>query len=155
MLLTINSSQFNIDNIIIGDKTKNNIIKNSYFYPLKYSNKLYTTTNIPIGFNIKCNNIEHYYNKFKCNFSNIDNIDTINQIIYIEHNILKYLYNIYNKLPQYNLKEQLSKNYIKLVNNSDITTNKDINIDIILKISGIWVDDDNYGITYKFQIINQ
>jgi apolipoprotein N-acyltransferase len=49
------------------------------------------------------------------------------------------------KLPQYKIAEQLDQYYIKLYNqyNND-------NIQLMLKISGIWENQKHYGLTYKF-----
>jgi uncharacterized membrane protein (UPF0182 family) len=97
---------------------------------------------------IKLNDITYnkYYNKFKCNFNINLNKDTINKIKIIEEGILQKI-NIQNKMPQYKIYEQMKNGSIKLYN--EINEN-DNNTNFILKISGIWETQTNYGLTYKF-----
>ena len=54
-----------------------------------------------------------------------------------------------NKTPSYNLALQVTSGSLKLFSES---IDKKKNIDIILKISGLWEDDSSYGITYKFLV---
>ena len=53
-----------------------------------------------------------------------------------------------DKIPQYKIAEQLQYGLIHFFSNNYKKTNL-----IILKISGIWINESNYGLTYKF--INQ
>ena len=55
-----------------------------------------------------------------------------------------------NKLPSNKIYEQIKSGYIKLF--SDIGNKT--NCSFILKISGIWETQTNYGLTYKFVKIN-
>ena len=66
----------------------------------------------------------------------------------IEENILKKV-EIKNKLPQSKIYEQLKNGNIKLFN--EVTKSS---CSFILKISGIWETQFNYGLTYKFIKIN-
>jgi hypothetical protein len=152
MIITLNFNHFNKDNIIIGQKTKNNIIDNSFFYTLNYSNSLFTTNNISFCFSLKSNNIENYYNKYKSNFYLSKNIDIIHKLIGVEYDILSTFHNK-TKLPCYKLKEQLNKNIIKFISNTDSIDLTKNNLKLIIKISGIWDDETNYGIIYKFQLV--
>ena len=90
---------------------------------------------------------EKYYNKYKCQFSISDNSEVINQLCQIENMIL--LKNtIPNKTPQCILSQQLRSGFMKLFadNNSTFPSN----MKFILKISGLWENSCEYGITYKF-----
>ena len=55
-----------------------------------------------------------------------------------------------DKTPQYKIYEQIKNGNIKMFN--DIG-NKSI-CSFILKISGIWETQNNYGLTYKFIKVN-
>ena len=72
-------------------------------------------------------------------------INLINNIKNIEHTILKKFCS--DKTPTYNLESQVNTGVLKLFSESN---DKKKNIDIILKISGLWEDSVSYGITYKF-----
>tara|TARA_B100000482_G_C12434361_1_gene230379 strand:- start:50 stop:340 length:291 start_codon:yes stop_codon:yes gene_type:complete len=63
----------------------------------------------------------------------------------IENKILD-KYNI-SKNKVFKLTEQLTQNSIKIFNNDNNNNNI---TKIIIKISGLWEDDNNYGLTYKF-----
>jgi hypothetical protein len=150
MYLSLNLKDFNKDFIIIGNKSKNIIIENSDFYNLHYSTKYFTLNNISFDFIINNIIIENYYNKYKCNFLN--NAELIKQIINIEKIIINNFPS--TKQPIYKLEEQLLKKNFKILNDNNLPINKNISMNILLKISGIWVNDINYGIIYKFQLIN-
>ena len=80
------------------------------------------------------------------------NIHNIKELSRIEHDIIEYAkeyYNI-NKMNIYSLRNQLKQGSIKIYNSIDqihLPSNTD---NIILKISGIWENEVNIGITYKF-----
>jgi hypothetical protein len=86
-----------------------------------------------------------YYNKFKCIFNPNTHIDIIEQLKNIETQLL-IKSEIRNKIPQYKINEQLKNGIIKIFYELE---NKP-NTSFILKISGIWETQYNYGLTYKF-----
>ena len=71
----------------------------------------------------------------------------IENIKFIEESILKNC-NILNKTPQYKIYEQVKNGHIKIF--TDIDKDKTNTNLFLLKISGIWINDTQYGITYKF-----
>jgi hypothetical protein len=150
MYIAIKIEQYEHDNIFFCDSIKNSIINEGIFFRILYSNSYLIMNGIFLS--IKLNDItfnkyyNKYYNKFKCNFNINLNKDIINKIKVIEEQILQKIY-IQNKVPQYKIYEQMKNGCIKLYNE----INED-NIDqnFILKISGIWETQTNYGLTYKF-----
>ncbi len=95
---------------------------------------------------IKLNDItcEKYYNKYKCTFNVYNHKDIIESLKLIEEEIIKKYKT--NKIPSYKIYEQIKCGQIKLfsdINNLNSQT-------FILKISGIWETQTNYGLTYKF-----
>ena len=92
MYLTIPTNDFEINNVIISDKSKNNVIENSFFYRMYYSNDLVSMNGIYIKFNLYDLEIEEYYNKIKCNFSRYD--DRNKFLIHLLN--MKYLKIIFN-----------------------------------------------------------
>jgi hypothetical protein len=70
----------------------------------------------------------------------------IDDIKCIEEDLLQRV-NITNKIPQFKICEQLKNGNIKLfLENGENLTNGDF----MLKISGVWETDTQYGLTYKF-----
>jgi hypothetical protein len=88
---------------------------------------------------------EKYYNKNKCTFSINSHKELIEKIKVIEEKILKKI-EINNKIPQFKIFEQLNNGNIKFFCDSISKSNNSF----ILKISGIWETQTNYGLTYKF-----
>jgi hypothetical protein len=141
--------QYNECNIFFCEPIKNNIMNDGNFIRILYSTFNFTLNGIYLL--IQFNDIisEKYYNKNKCTF-NVDNhIEIIEKIKVIEENLLKKI-EIYNKIPQFKIYDQLINGNIKIF----CETFSKSNNDFILKISGIWETQTNYGLTYKFTKIN-
>ena len=118
----------------------------------KFIRILYSTHNLVLNgiyLLVHINDItcDKYYNKYKCNFNTLHNKDIIDNIKTIEENILRKIE--IKKIPQLKIYEQLRNGNIKLFNE----VNKRF-CSFILKISGIWETQFNYGLTYKFIKIN-
>jgi hypothetical protein len=127
---------------------KNNIMNEGNFIRILYStdnlvlNGIYLLVNL---YDITC---EKYYNKFKCSFNILNHKDMIDSLKIIEEGILK-KYNS-EKIPSYKIYEQIKCGYIKIF--SDLGRKQSFSF--ILKISGIWETQQNYGLTYKFMATN-
>jgi hypothetical protein len=140
--------QYNEDYIYFCEPIKNNIMNDSYFIRIIYSSPLFVLNGIYLFVNISHLSIEKYYNKYKCIFDTQLFKHVIDKIRNIEESILKKA-NIQKKMPQYKIYEQLKNGNIKIFSDSI----EKINSTFLLKISGIWETDMDYGLTYKFTII--
>ena len=157
MYLTIPANDFEINNVIISDKSKNNVIENSFFYRMYYSNDLVSINGIYIKFNLYDLEIEEYYNKIKCNFSRYDdrNKFLIRQLTTIEHEILKNYIQL-TQNPVYTIREQLMNYYIKLFHKeNNRLIGKLSSVSVILKISGLWLTNKEHGLTFRFIIVDK
>jgi|TARA_B100000795_G_scaffold168307_1_gene126738 hypothetical protein len=148
MLLVIHPKQFNKNNIMFSEKIKNNILTDGDFYRIYYSDTNFTSNGIYVAFDLKIIKIEKYFNKIKCTFDKNSNRNIISFIKDLEFNILKFAPS--NKTPSYRIEEQLSQQFIKIFSEHHIVPNKTDNIKIMLKISGIWSDNSNFGTTFRF-----
>jgi hypothetical protein len=123
--------EFNINNVILKDKTINKLIPNSTFCKLMYSNEICHITGIPLYYDVK---LDHKVNK-----KIYDSYKASIKII--ERDIL----NTYSpntiKTPNYKLYNYVLKNITKMVPNT-----KQI---IVIKIIGIWESLYEYGLTYR------
>ena len=144
MNLLVRTDQYNIDNVYFCDSIKNNIIVNGNFIRILYSTSKFTMNGIYILLNFDNFYIEKYYNKYKYTFDTMVNSELINFVRNVEKDILTKL-NIRDKCPVYKIYDQLKIGAINI-----ITDKMEFNENIILKISGIWETDTEYGITYKF-----
>jgi hypothetical protein len=155
MHLTINTKQFDEHNVMISDKTKNNIMSNSDFYRIYFSNDFFTLNGLSIIFTLYNLTVEKYFNKIKCNFEdNINNRKEVESIKNIERNILN-KYNELNDTKIYRIDEQLSNNFLKLFDENKLKVGNHVSIQFQLKISGIWSQSqtNEYGLTFRFFVI--
>lgn len=136
--------QYNNKNIFFCEPIKNNIINNGNFIRILYSTPNMVINGVYLFVNFNDVTCEKYYNKYKCNFNIFNNKEIIDSIKIVEEEILKKYKT--NKLPSFKIYDQISSGYIKIF--SDIGTKQQCSF--ILKISGIWETQQNYGLTYKF-----
>ena len=59
-----------------------------------------------------------------------------------------------NKIPKFRIQEQMDQNFIKIFGDYNNSQKNYDNIEILLKISGIWSDETHYGVTFRFFIQN-
>ena len=148
MYLVKTINQYNDKGLFFCEPIKNNIMNEGNFIRIIYSthnlllNGVYLLVNL---FDIKC---EKYYNKYKCSFDISNYKDIIDNLKTIEEGILKKYKS--NKMPSYKIYEQIKCGHIKIYTDLGIKQS----CSFILKISGIWETQQNYGLTYKFIAIN-
>ena len=147
MNLAMKPEQFYINHVYYCDPIKNNVINDGNFIRIIYSTPLFVLNGINICTILNDIITEKYYNKYKCSFNIHNHKDMIENIKFIEESILKNC-NILNKTPQYKIYEQVKNGHIKIF--TDIDKDKTNTNLFLLKISGIWINDTQYGITYKF-----
>ncbi len=148
MNLVSRIEQYNDNNIIFCEPIKNNIMNDGNFIRILYSTNIMSLNGLYLLVNLTDISCEKYYNKFKCTFNISNHKDLIENLKSIEETILnKYKT---NKSPSYKIYEQIRSGYIKVFTDAG-TKSK---CQFILKISGIWETQNNYGLTYKFLKIN-
>ena len=154
MYITIDPGQLDTHNIVVSEKNINNIMDNAFFYRIFYSDEHMISNGIFIYFNLINIKIEKYFNKIKCFLLDNQNNEIINKIKNIEKEILANFgdFHLKKKIPTYRIEEQIEHKYIKLYSDI-IDTEKIQNINLILKISGIWETDNKYGITFRFLLL--
>ena len=136
--------QYDNNNLIFCEPVKNNIMNNGNFIRILYSTPNMILNGVYLLINLCDVHFEKYYNKYKCNFNISNHKDIIDSIKIIEEDILK-KYKV-NKIPLFKIYEQFSSGYIKIFSDFE---NKP-KYSFVLKISGIWETQINYGLTYKF-----
>ena len=91
--------------------------------------------------------IDHSYTKYKCYFNTVENKNLIDKICLVEKNILAAIDT--KKKRNYNIKNQLLTGNIKFFEQK----RPDVIKELILKISGIWDNPTDIGLTYKFMVL--
>ena len=140
--------QYNDNSIFFCEPIKNNIMNDGSFIRILYSTQNMVLNGIYLLVYLHEITCEKYYSKYKCNFNILINKDIIDNLKKIEEDILKKYKS--NKIPMYKINEQIKCGYIKIFSE---VSNKQL-CPFILKISGIWETQNNYGLTYKFITIN-
>jgi hypothetical protein len=153
MNLVLEFSQIEIKNIHFLD-TKKNIIIDGNFTKLVYFDTNVTINGIYVLCPIEIINIDKSVNKHNVSFqtSTEDNIKNIQQITEFEKKILDYYKFEYGiqKNASRTLWNQLNTGKIKLYKENNGFSKEQGPCKIVLKISGIWETNSDYGITYKF-----
>jgi hypothetical protein len=152
MNIAVPINEFNINNVFFQEAIKNTIMDNSSFTRVVYSTEIFTCNGICIDFNMPILHIDKSFNKYKCVFDNQNqaNNNVIQTIAKIENELIS-KFNFKNKIPMFRISEQLKNCFIKvaIINNINVGTYLQ-NIKFIIKISGIWSNELEYGLTYKF-----
>jgi hypothetical protein len=149
--------QYNSNYIYFLEPIKNNIMNDSSFIRIVYSDNLVMLNGVFLLVNIDNIITEKYYNKIKCTFNITEYTNLIYKIKLIEESILNKI-PITNKTKKYKIYEQLMSGSIRIFNdeennNINKVNNNPIKINhnkFILKISGIWETNYELGLTYKF-----
>lgn len=150
MILVKNVEQYDSNYIYFSFPIKNNIVANGNFIKLFYSTPNFTLNGIYLKMDLNALGVERQMNKNILFFNVMNNITLIEQIKQIEENILNKV-GISGKMTRNLLYKQLLQGKIKIVkqyNAGYLNTNSNLNI--VLKISGVWEDEMEYGLNYKF-----
>ncbi len=142
--------QYDENNVIFCDSTRNNIMNEGNFVRILYSTEYLTISGIFLIVQLNDITIEKHFNKYKCFFNVLSHTSLVNKIIEIEEKLLQKI-NIEDKIPQGKISEQLLLGNIKVFSETLPKSNGEF----ILKISGIWETKLNYGLTFKFVKINK
>jgi hypothetical protein len=148
MNLVTSLEQYNNNNLFFCEPIKNNIMSEGNFIRILYSTNNVTLNGVYIFINLFNTICEKYYNKYKCLFNIETHKTIIDSLKIVEEEILKKYKT--TKIPSFKIYEQVRCGYIKVF--SDV--NNQQNNNFVLKISGIWETQYNYGLTYKFIKVN-
>ena len=139
MNIVLDKLDYSISNVYFNDPVKNSIIENSKFIRIIYSTDIIIMNGIYIKMDInKPVRVTDFINTIpKLIFTLETNESLINYIRQIEIDILNKV-NIQTKRKTYKLLDYFVTGYLKHINYS-----------FILKISGIWETENEYGLTFK------
>ena len=144
MNIVLTLDKINTNNIYYQEPIYNTVMENGEFVKIIYSDENVMITGLHILLSIKPILIDKYYNKFKLTYDlkHYHN-DIFKKICNIENEILnKY---ISNKTKKHMLYDMVNTSKIVLFSNNELYDKNNL----IIKISGIWENETNYGITYK------
>ena len=148
-VLSIHLEDYSINNIYFLE-TKKNLILNGVFTKIIYTHDNFTLNGMYFDFPIQCQKIEEV-NKSKY-IVHFDKKTDINKELWkkihnFEYGLLIHYKNFVKRDKKFAL------NILKQLNNENFhiyeKISKDSKLNFLLKISGIWETDNQYGITYK------
>lgn len=155
MYFVIELNKININNIIFCNVVNNNVI-NGTFTKLNYGNEKCILNGLFVLFPIDTR--IHTNNKIIFNSCSEYNLKIIKLLYEFENQLLnKYIqYKNTNLTKKLILSSQMKIGYMKIYKNKNTIENNDINIDeynltneLVIKISGIWDNGKECGITFK------
>ena len=150
MNIVLTDSQYNINNIYYGEPIQNTVMDNSKFIKILYSTEDIILNGIQYLLTFKNITKELYFKKVKISYDNNSHISIFKRLDEIEQKLLEKYDS--NKTPKKVLWSLFNEGYIKLFPNTENDINSSNN-NFILKISGIWENETEYGITYKISFI--
>ena len=166
MNLLLNLTDVSLDKIYFSDK-KTNMIMDGFFTKLMFSNDYVTMHGLYIDMPIKNPMVNKIYSRNVLQLDIYNNKDIIQKFIDIEHQLLQYYSMFYqlsinesdtcmsirdrknkSKSFSYNLKSQLQNGSIKYYKDMNDSQSAKTSF-FYIKISGIWENQDEIGITFK------
>jgi hypothetical protein len=148
MYIVHNINDFDINDVYFNRSVNNTVLNNGRFTRVLYSTELYAINSLLYNIKITDMKIDHNYNKYKCFFSKDKNKNICSKLLNLENEILEY--SGIKKNKQLCIANQIDSGCIKLFENGNTKQIKEL----ILKISGIWETNYEYGLTYKFILLN-
>jgi hypothetical protein len=152
MNVIVDITKFQLNNIIFLE-SKRNMIMDGTFAKIIYSNQYFSLNSIYFNLSIDIQSIEKQMNKcfMKYNPNSIINAQFIQELSKIENRIIEYYKQInqINKKTNCILNKQLLTGSIKLYKDYNLSKMNKNYPQYIIKISGIWENNNDIGITYK------
>lgn len=159
MNIVLDPFSFNQENLFFMEKKKNNII-NGCFSKIIYSSELFTMNGIIFVLPFKLQDIytptmNPLYKESTCNIYFYTHDKKNMRYISILSDIEKIIINTYKEINGItkrsilSLSAKLHKGYFKIFREKQITKSSSSK-QYMLKISGIWENQEEIGITYKF-----
>jgi hypothetical protein len=144
MNILLEKHNMNPDHIYFGETLHNSIIENGVFTRVIYSSSDFVMNGMHFYVEIPSQHLYRENNRIKIRKEN----DLLNFMFYVENAILQKI--SLSKSKNYKLKEYLKNGFIKYNSENDAISS----IKCILKISGVWETENEYGLTFKIVNIN-
>lgn len=151
MKLVASLEQYDGEYLSFCDSIKNNVVNEGTYLRLIYSTPAFTMNGLHLHFTVTPISFEYHHNKCKIKFDKHIHKELINKLKRIEEEVITKS-EIRGKIPHCKIFEQIGYGYVKIHVDGDVPTAHatHVPLKILLKISGVWETDFNYGVTYKF-----
>lgn len=149
MLVLLNDKQYNKNNIILLDRNTNAVMNNGYFHRMYYSNQHFTMNGIYLHYNLDNIVIQEDFNKIVIFMQNNYYNFIYESIKNIEKDIANKYYPYMKKVFVSKIADYFGNNKIRLFNDNHIKNGTYEGKKLILKMSGLWETENQYGVTFK------
>ena len=130
--------------------SKNNMLMEGIFTKLIYTNEWFTMNGLYINIPIEIQGIDTNHYKQTVFFSVSQYSTLLHQLDLLEQNILaRYTPSDKNKHKSFLLMQSLKLGYFRIFKSDNFPTTKKKITGFVLKISGIWENAQEYGLSYK------
>ena len=146
MNFTLNKQLYDINYLYIMEPVSNNVIENGVFYRLMYSNSHMTLNSLIFEIHLEDVNVTKMFNKYKITYTNKSD-SPFRFIEKVENEILQKFQ--MEKKPKRCIMDCVNAENIKLYSEKELLSHYD-SLTIYIKVSGFWLNETEYGLTYKF-----
>lgn len=149
MNLTASLDEIDDSYVYLCDPIRNNVLTGGHFIRFIYSPNEMIMNGLYIYFSLTDVTVDKFFAKSKFSFSTVSdhNKYILGKIISLEHSLLSKYKNTNKKTCKFSLSEQFSSGVVKI--HDDLIDSKSTETHILLKISGIWEAETEYGLTFK------
>ena len=140
---------FNPKGIFLSDPIKNTVMPNSIFSRVLYSEPAATFAGLHLILNIEGLNEEKYYQKSRLIFDPVKYGQMVHTVTRIENLILDSVESRKRRVNK--LGPQFQQGILKSTLQANIFP---VRSQYVLKISGVWETENDYGLTYKIIEVN-
>lgn len=150
MNIAIPLTSYNPHNIFLCDTVKNTVMDNSTFTRVLFSNSFVTLVGLHFQLCIKGTRDDFYFQKVRTIFKVEENEEMINLVERIENNLLSMIRCGKRRITK--LSDQLRNGVLRSATHACWDSTGPF---FVLKITGIWETEREYGITYKVTDANR
>lgn len=150
MNIAIPLTSYNPNNIFLCDTVKNTVMDNSTFTRVLFSNSFVTLVGLHFQLCIKGTRDDFYFQKVRTIFKVEENEEMINIVEKIENNLLSMIRCGKRRITK--LSDQLRNGVLRSATHACWDSTGPF---FVLKITGIWETEREYGITYKVTDANR
>ena len=149
MYIVTNAEDVRPEYIMTLAPVKNTVMEQSNFIRLLYSDAVIALSGLHVRARLYASKVEQYFNKYRCIVDVDKSAAGIKELVALERLVLVQA-SIQDRKPVHKIADQLRMGTFKLFSDETETPKGGRKCIYILKMSGIWVTDSEYGVTYKF-----
>lgn len=152
MYLVLDPKHVKREYVLTHTPVNNTVMENSNFIRLLYSDGVVALNGIHVRAKLWPSRIESYFNKYKCTINVEKCREDINELIRLEEMVLEQA-DIQGKRAVKRIGDQLRQGSFKLFSDATFPSGDRNTCVYILKMSGLWETETEYGVTHKFMEI--